>query len=75
MSKKMNLLIEKRNSEVFLRLRFTIDLEENHEEILQKFSNGFKNEACKFLENIVDGYVFISVSKEEEHFWLPQLHL
>ncbi len=71
----MNLLIEKRNSEVFLRPIFMIDLEENHEEILKKFSDEFKNENCMFLGNIVDGHIFMLVSKKEEHFWSPQLHI
>ena len=75
MNKKSNLLVEKRNSEVFLRPRFTIDLEDNYEKVLEDFSREFKNDGCKFLGNIVDGHIFISVSKKDEHFWSPQLHL
>ena len=75
MGEKLNLLIEKRNSEVFLRPRFTIDLDESCDQILEDFASEFKNEDCKFLGNIVDGHVFISVSKKDEHFWSPQLHL
>jgi hypothetical protein len=75
MNEKLNLIVEKRNSEVFLRPRFTIDLGQNCDKILENFSNEFKKEDCKFLGNIVDGHVFISVSKKDEHFWSPQLHL
>jgi hypothetical protein len=75
MSKKNKLLIEKRNSEVFLRPRFTIDLEENTQEIIKNFSNEFKSENCQFRGSIVDGHIFISVPKKDEHFWSPQLHL
>lgn len=75
MDEKSNILIEKRNSEVFLRPRFTIDLDENKEEVLQRFSDEFKKENCKFLGNIVDGHIFVAVSKKDEHFWSPQLHL
>ncbi len=75
MDKKLNLLIEKRNSEVFLRPRFTIDLDENCNEILKRFSDGLKNKNANVIGNIVDGHVFIKVSKKEEHFWSPQLHL
>jgi hypothetical protein len=75
MDEKKGVLIENRNSEVFLRPRFTIDLDENRDKILQKFSDEFKKEGCVFLGKIVDGHVFISVSKKEEHFWSPQLHL
>ncbi|APZ46219.1 hypothetical protein BW723_07875 [Polaribacter reichenbachii] len=75
MDKKLNLLIEKRNSEVFLRPRFTIDLDKNCKEILERFSDALKNENSSIIGNIVDGHVFIKVSKKEEHFWSPQLHL
>ena len=75
MKENLNVLIEKRNSEVFLRPRFKIDLKDGSEEILERFSNEFKSDDCKFLGNIVDGHVFISVSKKDEHFWSPQLHL
>jgi hypothetical protein len=75
MDEKLNILIETRNSEIFLRPRFTIDLDENCDKILAKFSDEFKKEGCSFLGNIVDGHVFISISRKEEHFWSPQLHL
>lgn len=71
----MNLIVEKRNSEVFLRPRFTIDLNQNCDKVLKDFAAEFKKEDCKFLGNIVDGHIFISVSKKDEHFWSPQLHL
>ena len=75
MSDKKTLLIEKRNSELFLRPRFSIDLEENSEVIINRFSEAFKKEEISFRGSFVDGHVFISVAKEEEHFWSPQLHL
>ncbi|WP_405608819.1 GTP-binding protein [Polaribacter sp. Asnod1-A03] len=71
----MSLLIEKQNSEVFLRPRFSIDLKENSQIILDRFSNEFKKEIKHYRGNIVDGHIFISVSKKDEHFWSPQLHL
>ena len=75
MSAKVNLLIEKRNSEVFLRPRFTIELKENKQEVLNCFADEFKKETTKFRGSFVDGHLFISVSKKNEHFWSPQLHL
>ena len=75
MSDKSSFLIEKRNSEVFLRPRFTIDLDENYYTVLENFSNTFNKEECKFIGSVVDEHIFISVSKKEEHFWSPQLHL
>ena len=75
MNEKKNILIEKRNSEVFLRPRFTIDLDKNYQEIIHRFSDEFKSENCQFRGSIVDGHIFISVPKKDEHFWSPQLHL
>jgi hypothetical protein len=75
MDEKSGVLIETRNNEIFLRPRFTIDLDENCDKILAKFSNEFEKEGCSFLGNIVDGHVFISISNKEEHFWSPQLYL
>lgn len=72
---KKTLLIEKRNSEVFLRPRFSIDLNESSETVLTRFSVAFKKEDIVFRGSIVDGHIFISVPKKEEHFWSPQLHL
>ena len=70
-----NVLIEKVNSEVFLRPRFSIDLNKSDVTVLNEFSEEFKKEECKIRGKIVDGHVFISVPKDDEHFWSPQLHL
>jgi hypothetical protein len=75
MDEKSKLLMEKQNSKLFLRPRFSIDLEENHKVILNRFSNEFKKDSVKFRRNNVDGHLFISVPKKDEHFWSPQLHL
>lgn len=75
MSDKKTLLIEKRNSEVFLRPRFSIDLNESSETVLNRFSLALKKEDITFRGSIVDGHIFISVPKKDEHFWSPQLHL
>ncbi|WP_405564738.1 GTP-binding protein [Polaribacter sp. Asnod6-C07] len=75
MDRKLNVLIEKRNSEVFLRPRFTIDLDKNYKDILERFSDEFKKGNSKITGNIVDGHVFIKVCEKDEHFWSPQLHL
>lgn len=66
---------EKRNSELFLRPRFSIDLKENHENILNRFNDLFENGATSFRGTIVDHHIFISVPKKDEHFWSPQLDL
>tara|TARA_R110002096_G_scaffold413482_1_gene614341 strand:+ start:40 stop:564 length:525 start_codon:yes stop_codon:yes gene_type:complete len=75
MSEKINLFIEKRNSEVFLRPRFTIEVKENKQKVLNWFADELKKETTKFRGSFVDDHLFISVSKKDEHFWSPQLHL
>lgn len=66
---------EIRNSEFFLRPRFSLDLEESSETVLNRFSESFKKNETSFRGSIVDGHIFISVPVKEEHFWSPQLHL
>ncbi len=64
---------EKTSSEVFLRPRFTIDLEENHKKIIQQFTTALKENPHP--SRFSDGHIIIDVPKEEEHFWSPQLNL
>ena len=75
MSAKVNLFIENRNSDVFLRPRFTIELKKNKKEVLNCFADVLKKETTNFRGSFVDDHLFISVSKKVEHFWSPQLHL
>lgn len=71
----MSLIVEKRNSEVFLRPRFTIDLKDSFKVVLKRFDDEFKKKETTYKGSIVDGHIFIRVSKKDEHFWSPQLHL
>lgn len=64
---------EKTSSEVFLRPRFTIDLEENYEKVIEKFKKELKENT--FPSRFSDGHIIIDVPKKEEHFWSPQLNL
>lgn len=75
MDKNTNLLIEKRNAELFLRPRFSIDLAESPENVINRFSETFKTKKTNCRGAIVDDHIFISVPKKDEHFWSPQLHL
>ena len=71
----MALIVEKRNSEVFLRPRFSIELPKNHLEVIEDFKRAFQSEQCNCIGKIVDGHIYISVPKAKDHFWSPQLHL
>ncbi|MBG7610816.1 GTP-binding protein, partial [Polaribacter sp. BAL334] len=64
-----------RNAELFLRPRFSIDLAETSDVVIQRFSDVFKQKKSDCRGVIVDQHIFISVPKKDEHFWSPQLHL
>ncbi len=68
-------MIEEVNSDIFLRPRFKIDLNESKEVLLQKFKGNLNANNCKYCSKIVDNHIFIDVPFEEDHFWTPQLHL
>lgn len=75
MDNNKTLLVERRNAELFLRPRFSIDLQEAPEAIISRFSEAFKNKISNCNGVVVDQHIFISVPKKDEHFWSPQLHL
>ena len=66
---------EKRNNEIFLRPRFSIDLEENSKELEKRIKGYLSNDKCNFRSRVVDHHVFIDIAEEKSHFWSPQLHL
>ena len=65
---------EKRNSEIFLRPRFSIDLQENSEELQKRIEDYLSSEACKFKSKVSEDHFFIDVPDKKSHFWSPQLH-
>lgn len=65
----------KKNNELFLRPRFSIDFEESQQEILHKFQTALKDSSYVHDSKIVAEHIFIDIPKEENHFWSPQLHL
>jgi len=64
-----------KNSELFLRPRFSIDFKGSQQELVAKFKRSLKDADCKYCSKIVATHVFIDVPKKEDHFWSPQLHL
>ena len=66
---------EKKSSEVFLRPRFTIDLDENSPQVIEKFKTFLKKNDCKYPSRFSDGHIIVDVPKKEEHFWSPQLNI
>ena len=63
---------EHKNSDVFLRPRFSLDYKENQEALILKFK---ENLNAKFSSKIIDNHIIIDVPSDEDHFWSPQLHL
>ena len=62
------------SSEVVLRPRFKIDLEQSNESALDAFAHAASTQK-KFVVTRVDDHVFIRLPKEKQHFWSPQLDL
>lgn len=66
---------EHRNSNIHLRPRFNIEVNESSHILLSKFKKYFNNAACHYCGKIVDCHIVIDVPKEENHFWSPQLNI
>ncbi|OAD46680.1 hypothetical protein [Polaribacter atrinae] len=65
---------EERNSDFFLRPRFSIDLKENSDELLQRITTYLKSDACIYRSRVADKHIFIDIPVKKSHFWSPQLH-
>ncbi len=66
---------EKKSSDIHLRPRFYIELDETQDELLSKFKANLKDGDCKYCSKIIDGHIVIDVPQEEDHFWSPQLNI
>ena len=71
----MILLKEEKNREIFLRPRFSLDVEENEIILLERIQNEFKKTAKEYKIKVVDSHIFIDVPEKDAHFWSPQLHI
>lgn len=66
---------EKKSSEILLRPRFKIEIDEPKDQILNRFKSNLKTDDCLYCSKIVDDHIFLDVPTKESHFWSPQLHL
>ena len=66
---------EEKNSPVFLRPRFRIELQKSKTTLLNNFEKSLNEKDCTLDGKIVDGHVVIDIPAKENHFWSPQLHL
>lgn len=62
------------NNEITLRPRFSIQVKGTRATVLEKFQNQ-KQRQNEYRISCVDSHIFISLPKEKQHFWSPQLHL
>lgn len=63
-----------KNNQVVLRPRFQLEVDKKKDEVLEQFES-FKNKEYKLVVKRVNNHVFIRFSKENQHFWTPQLDL
>ena len=62
------------SNEIVLRPRFSILLNKSPKQVLEAFEN-IKNNCDAIQINVLDVHVFLKISKAQQLFWSPQLHL
>jgi len=62
-------------NKVLLKPRFQLELEENQQDVLEKFKDNIADKDCKYCSKISGNHIFIDIPKEDEHFWSPQLQV
>lgn len=66
---------EETNHTIFLRPRFSFDVQGKATETVEKIARFFKETDKKYKSKVVDEHIFIDVPDKEAHFWSPQLHI
>ncbi|CAA0218444.1 GTP-binding protein [Tenacibaculum maritimum] len=66
---------EYKNNALFLRPRFSLELKENQQKLIEKFKKKLEESIYKSCSKVIDEHIVIDIPKEENHFWSPQLHL
>jgi sensor histidine kinase YesM len=66
---------EKISSPIDLRPRFSIELNEDTEIVVQKFKNALLEGNDRFPAKFADGHIIVDVPEKEGHFWSPQLNI
>lgn len=62
------------SNDIVLRPRFSFELNEHPEKVLEAFEHTTKTQH-DFIISRIDDHVFIRIPKHKQHFWSPQLHL
>ena len=66
---------EKTNSPIHLRPRFSLDVKQKPEELINKFKKALTEGNKRYPSRFVDGHIIIDVPKKDDHFWSPQLNI
>jgi len=66
---------ENASDPIHLRPRFSIELNEDAEVVVQKFKNALLEGNDRFPAKFTDGHIIVDVPEKEDHFWSPQLNL
>ncbi|HKJ06964.1 MAG TPA: hypothetical protein VJ970_05815 [Flavobacteriaceae bacterium] len=66
---------EERGSDIHLRPRFQLEINESKKTVLAKFKAQQQLENCTYCIKVIGDHVVVDVPKDENHFWSPQLHL
>jgi hypothetical protein len=63
------------NNEIRLRLRFYKDVDDNIENVQQKFENYSKNDLTDFAINVHENHIWFYAVGIKKRYWSPHLHL
>lgn len=66
---------ETKNSEVFLRPRFKVEVLKSKEILLSQFKRELQEKTCSFSSKIAGNHIFLDISKTDSKIWSPQLQL
>lgn len=62
-------------TEIFLRPRFSMPIEEDQEVLLSKFKSKLNDEQCDYGGKIVGQHIFLDIPQDESRYYSPQLHV
>jgi len=69
------LIKEEKNSAVFLRPKFFLEIDKNEKDTLGLIKKNLLDSKERFRSKSIDFHVFIDISEKKSHFWSPQLHI
>jgi hypothetical protein len=62
-------------NKVLLKPRFNFEVDKNKDKVISALKKKLNEESCEFSGKIIDNHIVVDVSKKNEHYWSPQLHV